>query len=44
MPRIDLIVAGSVVVNGKGARVGKGRGYSNLEYALGREFGIIDMK
>ncbi len=41
IPRIDLIVAGSVAVNKKGARIGKGGGYSDLEYALGREFGFI---
>ena len=32
--RIDLIVCGSVAVNRKGARVGKGGGYSDLEFAL----------
>ena len=42
MRRIDLIVAGSVGVNREGARVGKAGGYSDLEYALGREFGIVD--
>ncbi len=39
--RIDLIVAGSVAVNKKGSRIGKGGGYSGLEYAIGREFGFI---
>ncbi len=34
---IDLIVCGSVAVNRDGARVGKGGGYSDLEYALLRE-------
>lgn len=38
---IDLVVAGSVVVNRQGARVGKGGGYSDLEFALGREQGFI---
>lgn len=42
LPHIDLIVAGSVAVNRKGARVGKGGGYSDLEYAIGREVGAID--
>src|ERR671918_8228 len=31
---IDLIVCGSVAVNRQGARVGKGGGYSDLEFAL----------
>lgn len=35
--KIDLIVCGSVAVNRMGARVGKGGGYSDLEYALLRE-------
>jgi 5-formyltetrahydrofolate cyclo-ligase len=34
MPKIDLIVCGSVAVNRQGARVGKGGGYSDLEFAL----------
>jgi 5-formyltetrahydrofolate cyclo-ligase len=32
--RVDLIVCGSVAVNRCGARVGKGGGFSDLEYAL----------
>ncbi len=39
---IDLIVAGSVAVNRKGSRVGKGGGFSDLEYALGRTFNFIE--
>jgi 5-formyltetrahydrofolate cyclo-ligase len=31
---IDLIICGSVAVNRRGARVGKGGGYSDLEFAL----------
>lgn len=31
---IDLVVCGSVTVNRSGARVGKGGGYSDLEFAL----------
>jgi 5-formyltetrahydrofolate cyclo-ligase len=34
IPKIDLIVCGSVAVNRRGARVGKGGGYSDLEFAL----------
>jgi 5-formyltetrahydrofolate cyclo-ligase len=44
LPHVDLIVAGSVVVNRKGVRVGKGGGYSDLEYAIGRQVGAIDSK
>jgi 5-formyltetrahydrofolate cyclo-ligase len=41
LPTIDLVVAGSVAVNGRGARVGKGGGYSDLEFALARELGRV---
>ncbi len=41
IPQIDLIIAGSVAVNRKGSRIGKGGGYSDLEYAIGREFGFV---
>lgn len=34
MRKIDLVVCGSVAVNRQGARVGKGGGYSDLEFAL----------
>lgn len=34
MKPIDLVVCGSVAVNRQGARVGKGGGYSDLEFAL----------
>lgn len=34
MRKIDLIICGSVAVNRNGARVGKGGGYSDLEFAL----------
>src|SRR5439155_23125486 len=34
LPHVDLVVAGSVAVNRRGARVGKGGGYSDLEFAL----------
>jgi len=42
IPEIDLIVAGSVAVNRRGSRIGKGGGYSDLEYAIGREFGFVE--
>ena len=38
---LDLIVCGSVAVNGQGARVGKGGGYSDLEFGLLREAGAV---
>lgn len=42
MDSVDLIVSGSVAVNREGRRVGKGEGYSDLEFALLREFGLVD--
>lgn len=41
MPSIDLVSAGSVAVAENGARVGKGGGYSDLEFALTVELGLI---
>lgn len=38
---IDLVVAGSVGVTRDGARLGKGGGYSDLEFALARQAGLI---
>jgi len=42
MPEIDFVLCGSVAVNLSGARVGKGGGYSDLEYGLLIEAGRID--
>jgi 5-formyltetrahydrofolate cyclo-ligase len=42
LPRLDLVVAGSVAVARNGARLGKGGGYSDLEYALCRAAGRVD--
>ena len=42
LPHIDLVVAGSVAVSRTGARLGKGGGYSDLQYALCREVDCID--
>ncbi|NKE36316.1 5-formyltetrahydrofolate cyclo-ligase [Natronococcus sp. JC468] len=39
---IDLIVSGSVAVTETGDRIGKGEGYSDLEYAVLRELGLVD--
>ncbi len=41
LPRIDLVVAGSVAVGRDGARLGKGGGFSDLEFALLVERGRI---
>jgi len=40
--RIDLVVVGSVAVSPDGARVGKGEGYSDLEFAVLTELGLVD--
>lgn len=42
--RIDLVVTGSVAVNARGARVGKGGGYSDLEFALARAAGAVNAR
>ncbi len=42
MPRIDLILTGCVGVGRDGVRLGKGGGYSDLEYGLLRERGKVD--
>ncbi len=41
VPKLDLILCGSVAVNLKGARIGKGGGFSDLEYALLAEAGTV---
>jgi len=42
MRHIDLVVCGTVAVNRSGARIGKGGGYSDLEFGLLTEAGLID--
>jgi len=42
LPKVDLVVAGSVAVSPRGGeRLGKGGGYSELEYAILRELGLV---
>ncbi|MFE7518919.1 5-formyltetrahydrofolate cyclo-ligase [Streptomyces halstedii] len=38
---LDLIILGSVAVNRDGARVGKGAGYADIEFALLTEAGLV---
>ncbi|SEM97677.1 5-formyltetrahydrofolate cyclo-ligase [Halorientalis persicus] len=42
MERVDLIVSGSVAVTADGERVGKGEGYSDLEFAVLWELGLVE--
>jgi 5-formyltetrahydrofolate cyclo-ligase len=42
LPRVDLVVVGSVAVNKQGERIGKGGGYSEIEWAVARELGKVD--
>src|SRR5919109_4517352 len=44
VPKLDLILTGSVAVNLKGARIGKGGGFSDLEYGLLSEAGKVDRR
>jgi 5-formyltetrahydrofolate cyclo-ligase len=41
MRRVDLVVCGSVAVNRRGTRLGKGAGYSDIAVALLQEAGRI---
>lgn len=40
--KMDFIVMGSVAVSDTGARIGKGEGYAELEYAVLKTIGAID--
>ena len=42
VPGLNAIVVGSVAVTAEGVRVGKGEGFSDLEFAVLREFGAAD--
>jgi len=44
VPPLDLIVCGSVAVNRRGERLGKGGGYSDLEFGLLREAGVVGLR
>lgn len=39
---VDLVLAGCVAVSPDGRRLGKGGGFSDLEYAVAREAGLVD--
>lgn len=41
MAPVDLVITGCVAVDATGARLGKGGGFSDLEYALAWEAGLI---
>jgi 5-formyltetrahydrofolate cyclo-ligase len=41
MRPVDLVICGSVAVNRRGARLGKGAGYSDIEVALLQEAGLL---
>ncbi|MGQ9781105.1 MAG: 5-formyltetrahydrofolate cyclo-ligase [Nitrososphaeria archaeon] len=42
LPHIDMFVVGSVAVDRFGNRIGKGGGYSEIEWAIAREEGKVD--
>lgn len=41
MRPVDLVVAGSLAVTTTGDRIGKGEGYSDLEFAILQEAGLV---
>jgi 5-formyltetrahydrofolate cyclo-ligase len=41
VPHVDLIVSGSVLVTPDGGRIGKGEGYSDLEFATLAAFDAV---
>ncbi|MEM4717617.1 MAG: 5-formyltetrahydrofolate cyclo-ligase [Desulfurococcaceae archaeon] len=42
LPKVDLIVTGCVAVDRRGVRLGKGGGFSELEYAILKEIDSVD--
>jgi len=41
IPEVDLVVTGSVAIDRRGVRIGKGGGYAELEYGILRELGKV---
>ena len=41
---VDLVVTGCVAVDESGARLGKGGGFSDLEFAVAAEAGLVDAR
>lgn len=41
MPKVDLVVVATVAVSMDGARLGKGKGYGDLEYGILRHIGAV---
>ncbi len=41
IPKVDLVIAGSVAVSRDGSRIGKGGGYSEMEYGILRSLNVI---
>ena len=41
MQPIDLVISGSVAVNSRGVRIGKGGGFADLEYGLAAAAGVM---
>ena len=44
MTPVDLVVTGCVAVDDEGARLGKGGGFSDLEFALAAAAGLVDAR
>ena len=42
LPKIDLVIVGSVAVDKRGIRLGKGEGYAELEWGILAECGKVD--
>ena len=43
MQSVDVVISGSVAVNRRGVRIGKGGGFADLEYGLAAEAGILTL-